>query len=148
MSYSVDVNLLLYGSDRSSPHFEVAQEFLRRKLEEGDLLYLGWPTVMAYLRMSTHPRIFTAPLTPEEALGNLRNLISHPRVRTLSERPGFLTAYTEATASFPVRANLVPDAHLAVILRQHGVRTIYTNDRDFKKFDFLRVINPLTEGLA
>ena len=41
------------------------------------------------------------------------------------------------------RGNLVPDAHLAAVLRQNGIRTIYTHDRDFRKFDFLEVKDPL-----
>lgn len=39
--------------------------------------------------------------------------------------------------------NLVPDAHLASILRQHGVKRTYTADADFRKFDFWEVVNPL-----
>jgi predicted nucleic acid-binding protein len=42
-----------------------------------------------------------------------------------------------------VYGNLVPDAHIATILRQHGVRKLYTADTDFKKFGFLEVVNPL-----
>ena len=42
------------------------------------------------------------------------------------------------------RGNLVPDAHLAAPLRSHGVRTVYTHDRDFLKFPFLQVVDPLT----
>jgi hypothetical protein len=42
----------------------------------------------------------------------------------------------------PVRGNLVPDAHLASLLRQHGVKTLYTRDTDFRKFDFLEVSDP------
>lgn len=144
MSFSIDVNLLLYSSDQASPHCATAQAFLRRRLAGSEMCYLAWPTAMAYLRMSTHARIFAAPLTPDEALLNLQQLLAHPRVRTLSERAGFLDAYAEVASAFPVRANLVPDAHLATILRQHGVATIYTNDADFRKFDFLKVINPLT----
>ncbi len=143
MSCSLDVNPLLYASDQSSPHVEAAQEFLRQRFRDREILYIAWPTAMGYLRMSIHPRIFRAPLTPQDALNNLRSLLARPRVRTLSERAGFLSAYAEVTSAFPVRANLVPDAHLATILRQHGVRTIYTNDADFKKFGFLRVVNPL-----
>lgn len=145
MSCSLDVNLLLYASDRSSPHFEAAQVFLLQKLRDREILYIAWPTAMGYLRMSTHSRIFTAPLTPEEALNNLGSLIALPQVRTLSERAGFFDAYAEVTSAFPVRANLVPDAHLATILRQNGVGKIYTNDADFKKFEFLQVINPLVK---
>ena len=42
-----------------------------------------------------------------------------------------------------VRGNLVPDSHLAALLKQHDVRTIYTNDSDFRQFTFLDVRNPL-----
>lgn len=143
MSFAVDVNLLLYASDRTSPHFEASQEFLRQRLMGSEIFYLAWPTAMAYLRMSTHSRIFSNPLTPDEALKNMRQLVAHPRVRTLSERADFLATYAEVTSALPVRGNLVPDAHLATLLRQHGVTTIYTNDADFKKFDFLQTINPL-----
>ena len=47
------------------------------------------------------------------------------------------------TAGGAVRGNLVPDAHLAGLLRQHGVGTLYTADADFRRFDFLRVRNPI-----
>jgi predicted nucleic acid-binding protein len=42
----------------------------------------------------------------------------------------------------PIRGNAVPDAHLATLLRQHGVSTLYTDDRDLRKFDFLNVRDP------
>jgi hypothetical protein len=100
---------------------------------------------MSYLRIATHPRIFAAPLTPVEALGNVEALASLPHVRVLSEEPGFLDVYREVTGSFPVRGNLVPDAHLAGLLKQHGVRTLFTRDGDFRKFDFLDVRDPLVE---
>jgi len=60
----------------------------------------------------------------------------------LSEEEGFLEIYRAVTAHFPVRGNLVPDAHLAALLRQHGVGRLYTVDRDFRKFDFLKVTDP------
>jgi hypothetical protein len=41
-----------------------------------------------------------------------------------------------------VRGNLVPDAHLAALLKQHGIRRLYTNDADFRKFPFLDVRSP------
>lgn len=47
------------------------------------------------------------------------------------------------TRSVPTRGNLVPDAHLAAVLSQHGVVTLYTHDRDFRKFSFLDVRDPL-----
>lgn len=47
--------------------------------------------------------------------------------------------------SWPERAgNAVPDAHLAALMRQHGVATIYTRDRDFRRFEGIRVEDPLS----
>lgn len=90
----------------------------------------------------THQRIFSRPLSPAEALGNVESLLGLPRVRVLSEGEGFVEIYRDVTARIPVRGNLVPDAHLAALLRQHGVRRLYTADSDFRKFDFLEVADP------
>ncbi len=142
MSYSVDANVLLYASDTSSPKHPEAIRFLKQRASDPDLFCIAWSTLIAFLRIATHPRIFARPLSPDDALGNVESLLSLPHVRMLSEGEGFLEIYREVTARFPVRGNLVPDAHLAALLRQHGVHRLYTVDRDFRKFDFLEVADP------
>lgn len=142
MSYSVDVNILLYASDTSSPRQPTAVRFLEQRGSDPDLFCIAWPTLMAFLRISTHPRIFARPLSPSEALGNVKSLLAQPRVRVLAEDDGFLEIYDQVTAPFTARGNQVPDAHLAALLRQHGVRRLYTIDRDFRRFDFLEVMDP------
>jgi toxin-antitoxin system PIN domain toxin len=144
MSYSVDVNVLLYASDTSSLRHVASREFLDGRAADPDLLCLAWPVLMAYQRIVTHPGIFEHPLTPHAALGNVAALLALPRSRIVVEEPGFLETYREITGGFPVRGNLVPDAHLAALLRQHGVRTLYTSDRDFLKFGFLDVRDPFS----
>jgi uncharacterized protein len=99
---------------------------------------------MSYLRIATHPRIFAAPLSPDEALGNISTLIALPHIRAVAELDSFLDAYKHVAGEIPVRGNLVLDAHVAAILFQHGVRTIYSNDRDFRKFQSLDVRNPFS----
>lgn len=143
MSYSIDANLLLYASDSSSPYFIKARDFLFSCAEDGDLLCLTWPTLMAYLRISTHPSIFHEPLAPSVAWANIQGLLKLPRCRIIREEDTFAEDYTSATHGIVVRGNLVPDAHIATILRQHGVTRIYTADTDFLKFRFLEVVNPL-----
>ena len=142
MSYSIDVNVLLYASDTSSPKHAEAIRFLKQRASDPDLFCIAWPTLIAFLRIATHPGIFAQPLSPDDALRNVESLLSLPRVRLLSEGEGFLEIYREVTARFPVRGNLVPDAQLAALLRQHGVRRLYTVDLDFRKFDFLEVADP------
>ena len=145
MSFSCDVNVLLYASDSSSPVHEPARSFLKQAAAGGDLFCLGWPTVMSYLRIATHPGIFASPLPPAEALRNVDALVGLPHVRLLAEQDGFLEIYRDVTGTFPVRGNLVPDAHLAALLKQHGVRTLYTRDGDFRKFSFLDVRDPFEQ---
>jgi toxin-antitoxin system PIN domain toxin len=142
VSYSLDVNVLLYASDRSSDRHARARRFVESCAAGPEIFCLTWPTLISYLRIATHPRIFSAPLSPDEALGNITALINLPHVRALSELDGFLEAYRHMTGEIPVRGNLVPDAHLATILFQHGIRTLYTNDRDFRKFQSLDVRDP------
>lgn len=142
MSYSIDVNVLLYASDRSSDRHEAASRFLASCAKSPEILCLAWPTLMSYLRIATHPRIFAAPLTPAQALGNVSSLVALAHVRAVSELDGFLDAYGHVSGQLPVRGNLVPDAHVATILFQHGVSTLYSNDRDFLKFVTLDVRDP------
>ena len=104
---------------------------------------LAWLTLMSDLRMATHPRIFTRPLTQQTAMGNVEALMALPHCRVIGEQPGFWTVYQQVTGDVPTRGNLVPDAHLAAVLRQNGIATLYTHDRDFRKFAFLEVRDPL-----
>jgi toxin-antitoxin system PIN domain toxin len=145
LSFALDANLLLYATDRSSPFHEQAAAFLREILARKELFYLGWPSVMAYLRIATHPRIFDSPLSPEEARRNVALLLRHPWCRALSEGDGFWERYEALGSALPVRGNLVPDAHLAALLLTHGVRVLYTNDTDFRKFRELEVRDPFRE---
>jgi len=68
-----------------------------------------------------------------------------PHVRMLAEEEGFLDVYREVTGAFPVRGNLVPDAQLVAVLKQHGVRAVFTHEADFRKFAFLDVRDPFAE---
>lgn len=142
MSYSLDATVLLFASDRTSDRHEQARGFLEACAASPEVLCVTWPTVMAYLRIATHPSIFSAPLTPDEALANVTALLALPQTRVVSERDGFMDAYLHVTAGTTVRGNLVPDAHVAAILFQNGVRILYSNDRDFRKFESLDVRDP------
>jgi hypothetical protein len=142
MSCSLDANILIYASDESSPFHRKAVELVGSFSVGADLLCLAWPTLMAYQRIVTHPRIFHRPLSPGKAWENVRNLLALPRIRAIGELPEFAEDYSKVTKAFAVRGNLVPDAHLATILRQHGVGVLYSADTDFRKFDFLKIVNP------
>lgn len=143
MSYSIDANLLLYAANSEAREHSAALAFLQARKDDTDLLCMTWPALMAFQRIATHPSIFRIPLTPSQAWGNIQSLLRLPRTRVITEGPDFPEVYDRLSAHDHIRGNLVPDAHIAAILRQHGVNRIYTADSDFKKFDFLEVLNPL-----
>jgi len=141
MSATVDVNVLVYASNEADPAHQVARSLVERLAAGPDLVYLFWPTLLGYVRIVTHPAILPRPLGPPDALANVTTLITLPHVRAPGEADGFLSTY-RATADQHTRGNAVPDAHLASLMRQHGVATIYTRDRDFLRFEGIRAVDP------
>ena len=136
MSFAVDVNILLYASDSGSDCHEKAAAFLQQVAADSEVCCLPWPTVTSYPRMATHPQIFATPPPPTEAQGNIDRLLALPHVRCVSETEGFWPLYTQIAKEVPARGNLVPDAHIAAILKLHGIRTHYSRDRDFADLPF------------
>ena len=112
----------------------LARELLERLTAGPEIVYLFWPTIMGYPRIVTHLSLLPRPLGREEAITNLGVLIALPHGRTPGEGEGegFWELYL-ATRNDPDRGNDVPDGHLAALMRQHGVGTIYTRDRDFRR---------------
>jgi toxin-antitoxin system PIN domain toxin len=145
VSYAIDSNILLYASDEASDLCERAKTFLRECSARSEPFCLCWPVAMAYLRIATHPRIFTSPLTPSTAMGNIEALISLPHCRLISEGSRFWSCYQSIASKIVVRANLVPDAHVAALLIEHDIPTIYTRDKDFAKFDGITPLDPLRD---
>jgi predicted nucleic acid-binding protein len=73
---------------------------------------------------------------------NASALLGRPHVRTPGELEGFWEIYL-ATSGGRARGNEVPDAHLAALMRQHGVGVIYTRDSGFRRFDGIEARNPI-----
>jgi toxin-antitoxin system PIN domain toxin len=142
VSFTVDANVLLYASDESSRYHEPAESFLRDLAGGPEIAYVFWPTVMAYLRIATHPTVFTDPLTSEEALANVESLLALPHVRTAGEQDRFWRLYVDASTRARARGNLVPDGHVVALMLENGVRTIWTHDRDYRRFDEIEVRDP------
>ena len=142
MSYTVDANVLLYASDETSPFHATARAFVQRLAEGPEIAYLFWPTVMAYLRIATHSGGFARPLTVAEAIGNVEQLLARPHVRTTGEQERFWSRYREVADDAVPAGNLVPDAHLVTLMLENDVRTIWTRDRDYRRFPRIEVRDP------
>lgn len=142
MSYTIDANVLLYASDESSPLHATARDIIGRIADGPEVAYLFWPTVMAYLRIATHPAVFTRPLTLTEAVGNMQALLDRPNVRSVGEGEAFWRTFRGVADDALPAGNLVPDAHLTALMLENEVKTILTRDRDFRRFPRIEVRDP------
>jgi uncharacterized protein len=139
---ALDANVLLYASDTASEFHERARRFIDDIATGSEIVYVFWPTAMAYLRISTHPAIFATPLEPDDAMANLGSLLDLPHVKTPGEGPRFWPSFIEVAKDGPLRGNIVPDAHLVALMREHGVRVLWSNDRDFRRFGGIEIRDP------
>lgn len=146
MSYTVDANVLLYASDSDSPWHMRAVQLVDQMALGPELVHLFWPTIMAYLRIATHPGIFTRPLSHADARANVQALLDLPQVQTSGGRDGFWDRFIEVADDVAPSGNLVPDAHLVALMLQNGVRTIWTHDRDYRKFRGVTVRDPFEDA--
>jgi uncharacterized protein len=141
VSVTLDANVLVYASNTADPLHDRAEALVRRLGAGPEIVYLFWPTIMGYLRIVTHPAILPRPLAGRDAMRNVEALLDRPHVRAPGEADGFWPVF-RASAGGHVRGNDVPDSHLAALMRQHGVRLIWTRDRDFRRFDGIDVRDP------
>lgn len=141
MSSTVDANVLIYASNEDDPAHAPARALVERLAAGPDLVFVFWPTLMGYLRIVTHPAILPRPLPASEAMRNVTELLARPNVQSPGEGEGFWSMY-QATAAPRERGNAIPDAHLVALMRQHGVRLLYTRDRGFRRFDGIEVVDP------
>lgn len=138
----LDANLLLYAVDRSSPQHRAAAAWLTKILNGRRRVGLPWQTVGAFLRIATHPRVTTHPLSSAAACRHVESwLAADPTwIPPATERTA--AVYAELVDSLTVTGNLVPDAMLAALAIEHGL-TVMTVDTDFARFPDLRWDNPL-----
>lgn len=137
----VDANLLLYAVNEDAPQHGTASSWLSRHLN-GSRLGLPWQSLLAFLRISTHPRAFPRPLTPSLAWERIADWLAAPAAWV--PEPGIHHARVlgELVVRHDVRGHLVPDAALAALALEHGVG-VASADTDFARFREVRWENPL-----
>jgi toxin-antitoxin system PIN domain toxin len=139
----IDANLLLYAYDSQAAEHEASRRWLEAVLSRADLVRFSWPTLWAFLRIATNPRVFERPLSVSEATAHVSAWLAQPSAGILEpgERHWEILQRTikEGQASGP----LITDAALASLAIEHGA-TLCTTDRDFARFPGLTWTNPLT----
>jgi toxin-antitoxin system PIN domain toxin len=138
----VDANLLLYAYNDGALQHVAAKRWLAHTLSEG-ILYLPWSSVQAFIRIITNERLFDPPLTPEGASTAVESWLAAPNTRIVEPGPRYWSVLRTILVRYDMRGPAVSDAHLAALAIEHDL-TLYTADKDFRRFTGLRHVNPLT----
>jgi len=142
---AIDTNVLLYAADRDSEFYQACKERIDECRQGSSPWFLSWPICYEFMRVITHPTIPRKPWTLTSAWRFLEHLIDCPGANFLSATPRHEAVLAEVINEVPnLRGNILHDAHTAVLMREHGIKQIYTRDSDFHRFPFLTVLDPVT----
>ena len=140
---AVDTNLLVYAH-RQGAEFHVAAANALRGLAEGSSAWaIPWPCIHEFVAIVTHPRIFVQPSTKPEALDEVAAWAESPSLSLLGEGPGYLERLEAILTASEVRGARIHDGRVAALCLYHGVRELWTADRDFSRFAAVTTRNPL-----
>lgn len=140
---AVDTNILVYAHREDSPWHETALGRLTSLAHEGAPWAIPWPCIHEFLAIVTHPRIYDPPTPLGTALDSIRAWEASPGLRHLAETPGYMDRLESLARAGRIRGPKIHDARIAALCAHHGVRTLWSADRDFSAFPELVCENPL-----
>ncbi len=140
----VDANILVYAFTTSFPQHERARDWLDERLSDAVPLGLPWPSLLAFVRLTSNQRLFERPVSVATAWRQVHEWLDCEAVWVPSPTPRHGAILGDLLSATGLRAEHVPDAHLAALALEHGVAVV-SADADFSRFPNVRVENPVAE---
>ena len=141
----LDANVLLYAYNASAAQHQRARAWVEQAFSGVEPIGLPWFTISAFLRISTHLKVFAQPFSASEAAEIVGSWFDAPAVAALEPGDRFWEIFSKLMVDSQVSGALVSDAVLAAIAIEHGAH-LATTDRDFRRFDGLKLLDPVTGG--
>ncbi len=139
---AVDTNILIYAHREESPWHEVARARLAGLAEGSATWAIPWPCIHEFLAISTHARILRPPTPLATALAVIQGLFASPGLVLLAEAEGYWANLRRLLEGARIQGPAAHDARIAALCLTHGVRELWSADRDFSRFPELPVRNP------
>jgi hypothetical protein len=140
---AVDTNVLVYAHRTDSEWHQTAAERMRELAEGRSAWAIPWPCVHEFLAITTHPRIWDPPTPADRALDQVEAWLESPSLVLLAEGTDHWAVLRAQVEAGRIVGPRVHDARVAALCLAHGVRELWTADRDFGRFPALVVTNPL-----
>ena len=140
---AVDTNILIYAHREDSEWHAAAFEKIKSVAEGKSAWAIPWPCIHEFLAIVTHRKIFSPPTPLSTAVAQVEAWQESPGLTLLSESVGYWSVLQETVVAAKITGPQVHDARIAALCLQHGVRELWSADRDFNRFSRLTVSNPL-----
>ena len=140
---AVDTNLLVYAHREDAKFHGEANAALVQLAAGTERWAVPWPCAHEFIAIVTHPKIYKTPTPLERALEALAELNACPTLEFIGEADGYLDSLSGIALAARVQGGAIHDARIAAICRFHGVRELWSADRDFSRFAAVKVRNPL-----
>lgn len=140
----VDANVLVHAANADCAEHLRCRELIEGWRDGAEPWYATWNVLYEFLKVTTHPGILSRPWSTDAAWGFVEGLSASPRFGVLVATPAHRATAAQCLPHVAgLRGNLWHDFHTAVLMREHGIRTIYTRDTDFHRFPWIDVVDPL-----
>lgn len=136
-----DVNVLVYAHRADSPHHDACRRFVEGETTGPSLFGVPALALSGFLRVTTHPRVFTTPSSLRDALDFVEALTARANCMIMHPGPRHWGVFVDLLLQSHGRGNLVPDAYLAAMAIETGSDWV-TTDRGFARFPGLRTVDP------
>lgn len=145
---AIDTNILVYAHRAETPFHSAAKRCMTEQLEGRAAWAIPWPCVHEFLAIVTKPRVFNPPTPLERALEQVDAWLASPSLLLLTEGSGYWPELRTLLGAGHVVGAQIHDARIAALCRLHGVRELWTADRDFTRFAGVVVRNPLVADVV
>jgi toxin-antitoxin system PIN domain toxin len=140
---AVDTNILVYAHREDSAWHQPASDALTTLAEDRGAWAIPWPCLHEFLAIVTHPKIYRRATPLATAIDQIDAWRESPSLVLLAETDSYWDVLRQALSGGRVAGTAVHDARIAAICLAHGVRELWTHDRDFGRFAALTTRNPL-----
>jgi len=140
---ALDTNLLVYAHRAENPFHSAAAKLVRELAESKAAWAIPWPCLHEFYSVITNPRAHPVPTPMDVAFNQIEIWLESPTLHLLAETPEHWPYLRQLIAKAKVQGPMVHDARIAALCLAHGMRELWSADRDFSRFPSLRVRNPL-----
>jgi toxin-antitoxin system PIN domain toxin len=140
---AVESNILVYAHRRDAQFHNEAAAQLATLAESSQDWAIPWPCIHEFFAIVTHPRIYRPPSSTDEAITQIEAWLASPNVVLLAESNDHWSTLRSILINRRIVGPMVHDARIAALCAEHGVKELWTADRDFTRLATIRVRNPL-----